>query len=265
MRRVRPPAVAGSFYPNRPAELTAAVDRLLSQAQPPPDAPVPRALVVPHAGYVYSGPVAATAYACLRGDPRRRVIGLGPSHWTPVHGVAASGAEAWQTPLGELSIDPAPAGVAVDGAAHQREHALEVQLPFLQRLWGDPRVLPLAVGAGPAEATADLLEPLWADPSALFICSTDLSHYHDHATAERRDRRTAAAVVDLDVDSLQSDDACGVEALRALLVLARRHGCRVELLDLRTSADTAGGADRVVGYGAFAVTAPQPELGAPAA
>jgi len=129
-----------------------------------------------------------------------------------------------------------------------------VQLPFLQRLHTDLRVLPLAVGPGSAERAAELLEPLWADPSVLLVCSTDLSHYLDRATAERRDRRTAAAVVGLHVDQLGPRDACGVHALRALLVLTRRHGGAVELLDLRTSADTAGDASRVVGYGAFAVT-----------
>jgi MEMO1 family protein len=249
--------VAGSFYPSRPPQLALVVDRLLAEARPPPEAPLPRALVVPHAGYTYTGPVAATAYARLRDDARRRVVAIGPSHWTRLSVVAASDAEAWRTPLGEVLTDPAPSTVAVDRSAHEREHALEVQLPFLQRLWDDLHVLPLAVGAGPTEA-ADLLEPLWADPSVLVVCSTDLSHYHDRTTAERRDRRTAAAIVDLDVDRLQPDDACGFHALRALLVLARRHRCSVELLDLRTSADTAGGDDRVVGYGAFAVTLRRP-------
>jgi MEMO1 family protein len=251
---LRPPAVAGSFYPSRPAELAAAVDGLLAAARPQPPHPPLRALVVPHAGYVYSGPVAATAYAWLRGDTRRRVVAVGPSHWTPLSGVAASDAEAWSTPLGDVPVGPAPAGTAVDGAAHQREHALEVQLPFLQRLWGQLAWLPLAVGAGPPQRAADLLEPSWADPSVLVVCSTDLSHYCDRVTAERRDRRTAAAVTAVDVDALRPGDACGVHALRALLVLAERHRCAVELLDLRTSADTAGGDDRVVGYAAFAVT-----------
>jgi MEMO1 family protein len=252
--------VAGSFYPDRPAELAAVVDRLLAGAQPP-RAP-PRALVVPHAGYVFSGPVAATAYAWLRDDTRRRVVALGPSHWTRLRGVAASGAETWSTPLGDLPVDPPPAGAATDRAAHEREHALEVQLPFLQRLWGDFSWLPLAVGTGPAERAADLLEPLWADPSVVVICSTDLSHYHDRLTAERRDRRTAAAVTALDVDALRPEDACGVHALRAVLVLAERHRCKVRLLDLRTSADTAGGDDRVVGYAAFTVTERRGAVGA---
>jgi AmmeMemoRadiSam system protein B len=167
--------------------------------------------------------------------------------------LAASDAEVWRTPLGDVPLDPPPAGVPVDDSAHRREHALEVQLPFLVRLLEDPRLLPLAVGTGDPQAAADLLEPLWADPSLLLVCSTDLSHYLDQTSAQRRDERTAEAVVGLDVDRLGPHDACGVDALRALLVLARRHGGTVDLLDLRTSADTAGDAHRVVGYGAFAL------------
>lgn len=254
MRGVRAPAVAGSFYPSDPAALANTVDRLLAAAGPVPDGPPPRALVVPHAGYAYSGPVAATAYARLRHDVRRRVVLLGPSHRGWVHGVAASDAESWRTPLGDVPVEAPPPDVTVDASAHSREHSLEVQLPFLQRLWDDLTVLPLAVGTGAPDAAADLLEPLWADPAALLVCSTDLSHYLDQATAQQRDRRTAQAVLDLDVGRLEPEDACGVHALRTLLVLARRHGCAVELLDLRTSADTAGGTGRVVGYGAFTVS-----------
>jgi MEMO1 family protein len=249
---VRPPAVAGTFYPAEGTALTAMVDGLLTTAAS--GGARPRALVVPHAGYVYSGPVAATAYAHLAGDDRRRVVAIGPSHWTPLRGVGASGARAWRTPLGDVLVDDPPADVPVRRDAHDREHSLEVQLPFLQRLLDGLSFLPLAVGSGPAADSADVLEPLWADPTVLLICSTDLSHYLDVASARQRDRRTAEAVVALDADALRPDDACGVDALRALLVLAGRHHTTVELLDLRTSADTAGAAaDRVVGYGAFAV------------
>jgi predicted class III extradiol MEMO1 family dioxygenase len=235
---MRRPAVAGSFYPAEPAALADTVDRLLAAAGPaPPGPPPPRALVVPHAGYQYSGPVAATAYARVRDDVRRRVAAIGPSHWTPLRGLAASDATTWRTPLGDVPV------------------ALEVQLPFLQRMWGSLTFTGIAVGTGPATAAADLLEPLWDDDSTLLICSTDLSHYLDRATAERNDRRTADAVVRLDARALRPDDACGVHALEALLVLTRRHGGTVELLDLRTSADTAGTPDRVVGYGAFVVRA----------
>jgi AmmeMemoRadiSam system protein B len=253
---MRRPAVAGSFYPAEPAALADTVDRWLAAAGPaPPGPPPPRALVVPHAGYQYSGPVAATAYARVRDDVRRRVAAIGPSHWTPLRGLAASDATTWRTPLGDAPVAPPPPGVPFDRSAHDREHALEVQLPFLQRMWGSLTFTGIAVGTGPATAAADLLEPLWDDDSTLLICSTDLSHYLDRATAERNDRRTADAVVRLDARALRPDDACGVHALEALLVLTRRHGGTVELLDLRTSADTAGTPDRVVGYGAFVVRA----------
>ena len=249
---VRAPAVAGSFYPAATAELTSTVDRLIAGVDV--DGATPKALVVPHAGYVYSGPVAASGYARLRGDDRSRVVLIGPSHFTPLRGVAASGAEAWRTPLGDVPTEPPPAGIGVDDRAHAREHALEVQLPFLQRLLGrELRILPLAVGRGDPEAAADALEPLWTDPDAVLICSTDLSHYHDAATARRLDRRTAEAVVGRRPEAIGAADACGADALRALLVVARRHRDEITLLDLRNSADTAGDPSRVVGYGTFAV------------
>jgi MEMO1 family protein len=255
VRGTRRPAVAGTFYPGDPAALADTFDRLLAAAAPAPPGPPPRALVVPHAGYEYSGPVAATAYARVLDDVRRRVAAIGPSHWTPLWGLAASDAATWRTPLGDVPVDPPPPGVPFDRSAHDREHALEVQLPVLQRMWGSLTFTAIAVGTGPATAAADLLEPLWNDDSTLLICSTDLSHHLDRATAERNDRRTADAVVRLEARTLQPDDACGVHALQALLLLTRRHGGTVELLDLRTSADTAGTPDRVVGYGAFVVRA----------
>jgi AmmeMemoRadiSam system protein B len=255
--RVRQPAVAGTFYPDDPETLRAQVDAFVHDA--PYRGATPKAIVVPHAGYVYSGPTAATAYARLLGDERRRVLLVGPSHFTWLAGLAACSAQVWRTPLGDVPADPLPYDVAVADAAHDREHSLEVQLPFLQRAVGpDLRVVPVGVGAGDPDAAADLLEELWADREVLVVCSTDLSHYHDLATARRLDRRTAEAIVARDVRAIATDDACGVHAVHAVLTLARRHGDDVELLDLRTSGDTAGDPASVVGYGAFAVGAVEP-------
>lgn len=249
---VRPPAVAGTFYPADPRELAAAVDGMLAGAKGDGAAPV--ALVAPHAGYVYSGPVAASAYALLRGTEVRRVAILGPAHFVPLRGCAVPAAEAWATPLGEVPIDAAAreaVGVPVDDGPFEPEHSLEVQLPFLQRVLLDGfSVLPVAVGACAPANVADTIARL--PPDALVVVSTDLSHYHNDATAKRRDRRTAEAVLALDPDAIGSEDACGAFALRGIVEHARRRGLAAELLDLRTSADTAGEPYRVVGYGAFA-------------
>jgi AmmeMemoRadiSam system protein B len=253
-------AAAGTFYPADPVELGTVVDALLAGATPwDTAAAAPRAIVVPHAGYRYSGPIAASAYATIRGRQTRRVILLGPSHFVPLRGIAASEAQEWQTPLGVVVVDEElraiaiGAGAVADDVPHADEHALEVQIPFLVRALGRaPAVLPLAVGEGRPGRVADLLETLW--PSAdLVVVSTDLSHYLARESAQRMDRRTAEAVVARDPDAIVGDAACGVHALRGMVELARRHGLEVRLLDLRTSADTAGDPARVVGYGAFAV------------
>jgi len=224
-----------------------------------------RAVVVPHAGYVYSGPVAASAYRALPRDrPARRVALLGPPHFVPLVGTAVSGAETWQTPLGPVRVDDelrdraVQAGATVDDRFHALDHALEVQLPFLLRCGnGSLQVLPVAVGAGSAGTTAALLAALADD--ALVVVSTDLSHYHGVASARRLDRATAEAVVALDAAAIGDFDACGADALRGLLVHARSAGWTCTLLDLRSSADTGGGPDSVVGYGAFAFTS-EPEV-----
>lgn len=255
----RPPAVAGAFYPADPDELTADVDRLLAGgARPAEAAGDPLALVVPHAGYEYSGPVAATAYALLRHRAIERVALLGPAHFVPLAGAAVTAADGWRTPLGVVPIDPGlretavAAGAVVDDRAHDPEHAVEVQLPFLQRVLGAGfRALPVAVGVAEPEAVADLIAALV--PDALVVVSTDLSHYLDHATAKALDRRTADAVLVREPERIGRDDACGSFALRGVVELARRDDLLVRLLDLRTSAETAGDPWRVVGYGAFAV------------
>lgn len=266
--RARRAAVAGSFYPADAEALRGLVARLLESAARAPGGapgPPPRAVVVPHAGYKYSGPVAASAYVRLlplRGTIERVVL-LGPAHRKPETGVAASSADAFETPLGEMAVDGMTRDhlvderlVIVDDAAHAREHSLEVQLPFVQVVLDDVVILPLVVGRVPADAVATVLDRFWDAPDTVVVISTDLSHYHHHETAQRLDRRTAAAVVHRRPDDVGIDDACGVFALRGLLLAARHHDLLVERLDLRTSADTAGGTDSVVGYGAFAVHGP---------
>jgi hypothetical protein len=238
------------------------VDGLLAGSLTPSGAPKPAALVVPHAGYVYSGPVAATAYARLRGTAAAisRVVAFGPVHYVPVRGAAVPAALAWATPLGEVPIDPdfrqraVARGAVVDDRPHAPEHALEVQLPFLQRVLDDRfTFLPVAVSDLSATHAADLIGAFLGEEGTLVLVSTDLSHYHDLATARRLDRRTADMVVARDPSALSADDACGFYPLRGLVELARRKNLPLELLDLRTSGDTAGGPERVVGYGAFAV------------
>jgi AmmeMemoRadiSam system protein B len=255
----RRPAVAGTFYPSDPGELAAAVDALLASARPPEGLGEPVALIVPHAGYAYSGPVAATGYALLREARVTRVALFGPAHFAPLRGAAVSTTRAWRTPLGPVPLDEelrellVAAGAVADEVPHLPEHSLEVQVPFLQRLLGEGlRICPVLVGVSRPTQTAELMAA--ALPHALVVVSTDLSHYHDDATAKRLDRRTAETVLARDAEGIGLEDACGVFALRGIVELARREDLQVHLLDLRTSADTAGDPWRVVGYGAFALT-----------
>jgi AmmeMemoRadiSam system protein B len=260
----REPAVAGTFYPADAAGLRAAVEAHLADARPgPPSGRHPKAIVAPHAGYDFSGAVAASAYACVGGlrGQLERVVLLGPAHRSPLAALAAPAADAWATPLGIVPVDTAArehllhAGlVVVSDEAHADEHSLEVQLPFVQVVLGDVRVLPLVVGRVAASSVADVLDSVWGGEETLIVLSTDLSHYHDRSTANELDRRTAATILAAQPEALGPGDACGVFPLRGLLEAARRHGLAVELLDLRTSADTAGNAARVVGYGAFALS-----------
>jgi len=258
--RVRLPAVAGSFYPEDPGELTAAVDEAIGEA--PAGEPAPKALIVPHAGYEYSGPIAGAGYARLvpLRDVVRRVVLLGPAHRVPVAGLAVSSADAFATPLGRVEVDRelrervlAVPGVQVHDAAHAREHSLEVQLPFLQRVLARFTILPLVVGDAEPGEVAAVLDAVWGGPETLIVVSSDLSHYLDYETARRRDRATADAVVAGAGERIGDDDACGARPVRGLLAAAGRRGLAVRLLDLRSSGDTAGPRDEVVGYGAFAV------------
>jgi AmmeMemoRadiSam system protein B len=258
----RAAAVAGAFYPADPDALRRTVAGHLDSAAPPSDESAPKAVIAPHAGYVYSGPVAATAYRTLvAARPTvRRVVLAGPAHFVPLRGVAVSSADAFATPLGTVTVDDAARacaldvdGTVVDDAAHADEHSLEVHLPFLTAVLGEVPVLPLLVGRDGPVVLADVLDALWGGDETRIVVSTDLSHYHDDATAKAIDRETADAIV-ARCDTLHPERACGSAAVLGLLEAARRHDLTVRLLDLRTSADTAGDPRRVVGYGAFTLT-----------
>jgi len=257
---VRRPVAAGHFYPADPGELAALVDRLFGDAHEPAlPAGELRALVVPHAGYRYSGAVAAAGFVAIAaGMPDLRVALLGPSHFAPIQGPAITEADVWETPLGSVPVDRALRAAALEAGAvahegpHGNDHALEVELPFLQRRAGRGlRIVPIAIGSG--GGTAELLAALAS--RALIVVSSDLSHYHEEPVARRLDLRTAQSVIARDDAAVGDFDACGVHALRALLRHARRECWTGTLLDLRTSADAGGDRGQVVGYAAFAFTA----------
>ncbi len=259
---IRPAAVSGSFYPADRETLTRTVDTLLSQIPPPADARRPKALIVPHAGYIYSGAVAACAYARLRAHSGSvaRVVLLGPAHRLLVRGLALPAARHFATPLGVVDVDPQAAAaslglpqVVTSDAVHAREHSLEVQLPFLQRVLGAFRILPFAVGDATAAEVAEVIELLWDDPRTVFVISTDLSHYLPYAVARATDRRTVESILALDDRAISGSEACGSTPLGGLLRVARARGLRPELLDLRNSGDTAGDREQVVGYAALIV------------
>lgn len=259
MGTIREPAVAGMFYPGNAEELHKMVQQMLQQAGEV-DALPPKAIIVPHAGYIYSGPVAASAYARLRRvrDAIERVVLLGPSHRVGFPGLATSSADTFRTPLGDVPVDTdAVARLAVLpqvrtlDQAHQLEHSLEVHLPFLQESLEQFKLVPLVVGDATANEVAEVLEQVWGGDETLIVISSDLSHYHDYNTAVRMDRKTSDAIEQLKPEELEYEDACGRIPITGLLRLARRKHLRVETIDLRNSGDTAGPQDQVVGYGAY--------------
>ncbi|MDH3260563.1 MAG: AmmeMemoRadiSam system protein B [Acidimicrobiia bacterium] len=258
---IRSPAVAGTFYPSDPEELRLSVDGMLAAATVPETAVTARILIVPHAGYVYSGPVAATAYRLMQtaACPRRLVV-VGPSHFVAFTGLATPGVEGLATPLGVVPVDAeltaiaeSRAAAAPNRAAHVREHSVEVQLPFLQEVLGQFAVLALLTGAVEPETVAEVLGELMKAEGVVAVISSDLSHYLDYNAALAQDARTARAIVALHPDDLGRDDACGLVGVQAVLQLARKEGWKCSLLDLRSSGDTAGGRDAVVGYGSFVI------------
>jgi len=261
----REPAVAGTFYPRDARELAAAVDDYMATARVALGASQrpPKAIIAPHAGYVYSGPIAGSAWAGLRpqADTIRRVVLLGPAHRVAVRGLAASSADVFATPLGDVPVDRAAVQELLDlpqvftnDDAHDQEHSLEVQLPFLQRVLSDSTLVPLAVGDASTEEVAEVLDRLWDRAATLLVVSPDLSHYYDYETACQLDRETTHAIEQLAPESLASWSACGRIPIRGLLRAAAAHGLSAKTLDLRNSGDTAGDRDRVVGYGAYALT-----------
>jgi AmmeMemoRadiSam system protein B len=267
MPEVRPAAVAGMFYPGAPAALLADVRAHLAPAQArlSPASALPKALIVPHAGYVYSGSIAGSAYARLAAgrDTIQRVVLLGPTHRVPVRGLALPSAASFATPLGTVDVDRKAAAAALmlpqvrtSEAAHALEHSLEVQLPFLQATLGEIRIVPFAVGDATPGEVAEVIELLWGGPETVFVVSSDLSHYHRYTEARDIDRATGEAILALSA-TLDHEQACGATPINGLLLTARRHGLRPELLDLRNSGDTAGDKSRVVGYASFAFTEPQ--------
>ncbi len=265
MSGVRPAAVADRFYPGDPHELELAVRSYLEDARvdQDPREPAPKALIVPHAGYLYSGPVAASAYvACESARGRiERVVLFGPSHRVPLRGLAAPGGDAFATPLGPVRLDRASLDrilalsqvIRLD-RAHALEHSLEVQLPFLQLVLGDFALVPLVVGEATPGEVAEVLALLWGGPETLVVVSSDLSHYLDYETALFRDRATTRAIEALRGEDVGLDDACGRIPIQGLLLEARRRGLAVRTLDLRSSGDTAGPRYSVVGYGAYALS-----------
>jgi len=268
MPRIRRPAVAGTFYPAAPAALAAAVQGFLRDASARPGsapggAGAPKALIAPHAGYVYSGPVAGSAYALLaaRRDAITRVVLLGPAHRVYVRGLAAPDADAFATPLGDVPVDGAALARALAlpqvetlDAAHAQEHSLEVHLPFLQELLGDFSLVPLVVGDASPTQVEEVLELLWGGPETLVVVSSDLSHYHDYATARRMDADTSRAIEGLAPEAIDSEQACGRIPVQGLLLAARRHGLHAVAVDVRSSGDTAGPRDSVVGYGSYVLS-----------
>ncbi len=261
---IRPPAVASLFYPADAIELAHTVDALLAAAPVDPGHAAPKAIIAPHAGYIYSGPTAARVYALLRPLRYRirRVVLLGPTHRVAVRGLALPDAGSFRTPLGDVPLDLAAMAtlrrlpqVVVSNAVHAQEHSLEVHLPFLQTVLDNFALVPLAVGDVSPDDVAEVLRLLWGGDETLIVVSSDLSHFHRYADAQALDRATADAILELRSD-LNHTQACGATPVCGLTLLARERGLQTELVGLCNSGDTCGDKDRVVGYASFAFHEP---------
>ena len=256
----RQPAVAGSFYPANPQQLHLMLEQYLSKAAT--DVDVPKAIIVPHAGYIYSGPIAASAYARLKKahDLITRVVLIGPSHRVAFKGLAVSAAETFSTPLGRILVDQAAVQtiarlpfVEYLEQAHTYEHCLEVHLPFLQEVLDNFKIVPIVAGDASAEQVSLVLDLLWGGDETLIVISSDLSHYYDYATAQQMDKSTSQAIEHLQYEALASESACGKVPVSGLLKLVRKKALAVTTIDLRNSGDTAGDKASVVGYGAYVI------------
>lgn len=260
MNKLRQPAVAGMFYPADPGRLQGMVNEFLDTAVLSPTPLNPKAIIAPHAGYIYSGPIAGSAFKPWQGQLAAvtRIILLGPAHTMAIAGLAGVSAAAFRTPLGDVPVDvdamerlrPLPQ-VHIHDGAHSREHCLEVMLPFLQLLAPQVKIVPLVVGQSNGREVAEVLQTLWGGPETRIIISSDLSHYYDYATAQKLDAATAQAIETLQPEKLGSESACGRIPIQGLLHQAQAHGLQAHTVDLRNSGDTAGTKDRVIGYGAF--------------
>jgi len=258
MPQTRKAAVSGLFYPDDPATLKMMIADLLGTVNPLPNRF--RAVIAPHAGYIYSGKTAAYAYKPLERlrNQIKRVVLFGPAHRVPFSGIAASSADYFETPLGRIPLDTNAIKELHDRAfihlldsPHEQEHSLEVQLPFLQTVLSDFTLVPLVVGDAPATKVTEIIDYFWHDSSTFFLISSDLSHFHDYQLANTIDRQTANAIMAMEPDKINYDHACGRTPVNGLLNFARSHHLKPTLLDLRNSGDTAGDHQRVVGYGAF--------------
>jgi len=256
----RQPAVAGTFYPASPQKLHHMLVQYLNDAKS--DGKVPKAIIVPHAGYIYSGPVAATAYARLKNAHSRitRVVIIGPSHRVAFLGLAISRAESFVTPLGNIPVDHEALQtiehlpfVEYIEQAHTYEHSLEVHLPFLQETLDNFKIIPIVAGDASPEQVSQVIEALWGGDETLIVISSDLSHYHDYLTAQQLDISTSKMIERLQYEQLSSASACGKVPVSGLLKLARKKSLSVKTIDLRNSGDTAGDKNRVVGYGAYVI------------
>jgi hypothetical protein len=259
----RPAAVAGMFYPGNPAELMTTIDALLATTKQSNE-PAPKALIVPHAGYIYSGSTAAMAYASLvpLRQQIKRVVLLGPTHRVAVNGIAVPEANVFATPLGNIPLDLETIAqlrdmpqIVFSDRVHAQEHSLEVHLPFLQRVLNDFKLVPLAVGEASPEAVAEVLDHLWGGPETLIVISSDLSHFLNYSAAQQVDRNTCQHIMQLDAQ-IQPQQACGAYPVNGLLLAAQQRGLTPQLIHLCNSGDTAGDKNRVVGYASFAFYEP---------
>ena len=259
MENIRPAAVAGLFYPASSDELVQVVNNELSLVTLQSEHH-PLAIIVPHAGYIYSGAIAASAFKYLQKfcSSIKRIVLIGPSHRVAFRGLALSNADFFQTPLGSVRLDKhgqekllTIPGVQLLDQAHANEHSLEVQLPFLQQVLDDFTLLPIVAGDASAELVAQTLDTVWDGPETLIVVSSDLSHYHDYDTAQQLDETTSKAIVDLDYTAIASVNACGYVGLNGLLLFAKNRHLKASIIDVRNSGDTAGDKSSVVGYGSY--------------